>query len=73
MTEKSALRLAFSPQVIRQSLVVALIVGTLLSLINQGDILLEGQEVNYWKLMLTYLVPFFVATFGAWNMARVFN
>ena len=71
MKEKSALRLAFSPQILRQSLVVALVVGTILCLINQGDAFIEGQELNYWKVILTFLVPFFVSTYGAWNMARV--
>lgn len=49
----------------RRSLVVALIVGTILNLINQGDALLNGTAINIAKIILTYAVPYFVATYGA--------
>ncbi|MES1934807.1 nitrate/nitrite transporter NrtS [Salinisphaera hydrothermalis] len=49
----------------RRSFVVALIVGTVLNLINQGDALLSGQHLNLVKLLLTYVVPYGVATYGA--------
>lgn len=68
---KPALRQALSPGCLRHSLMVALIVGTLLNAINQGDLLLAGGEVSYVKLALTYLVPFCVATYGAFTMARI--
>jgi hypothetical protein len=45
--------------------VVALIVGTILNLINQGDALFEGGHVNITKIILTYAVPYCVATYGA--------
>jgi hypothetical protein len=56
---------AFSEGVPRRSLWVALIVGTVLNLINQGDMLLAGQRLDFAKLVLTYLVPYFVSTYGA--------
>jgi hypothetical protein len=43
----------------RRSFLVALIVGTILNLINQGDALFGG------KLVLTFAVPYCVATYGA--------
>jgi hypothetical protein len=49
----------------RRSLVVALIVGTVLNLINQGDALLSGMPIDLAKLLLTYLVPYFVSAYGA--------
>ena len=61
---------ALSPQMIVKSLVVALVVGTVLCLINQGDALLAGREINIWKVVLTFIVPFLVSTYGAWNMAQ---
>lgn len=64
-----ALRQALSPACAQRSLFVALVVGTALNLINQGDVWLTGGELSYWKLGLTYLVPFCVATYGAWSMA----
>ena len=44
---------------------VALIVGTILNLINQGDAMLAGLPLNLAKLSLTYLVPYLVSTYGA--------
>jgi len=49
----------------RRSFTVALIVGTILNLINQGDALVSGTKLNLAKLLLTYCVPFCVATYGA--------
>ena len=64
------LQRALSPKMLRQSLLVALVVGTILCLINQGDALISGQPLNVWKIVLTFIVPFLVSTYGAWNMAR---
>jgi hypothetical protein len=49
----------------KRSLGVALIVGTILNLINQGDALVAGARVNLTKLILTFVVPYAVATYGA--------
>ena len=49
----------------RRSLLVSLVVGTILNLINQGDVLFLGAELDLVKLALTYLVPYCVATYGA--------
>jgi hypothetical protein len=58
-------RCAFSDGVPRRSLIVALIVGTILNLINQGDALVSGMPLDVSKLLLTYLVPYCVSTYGA--------
>ena len=65
MSWKTACRYAVSDGVPRRSLWVALIVGTILNLINQGDIFLSGQRPDFTKLLLTYLVPYMVSTYGA--------
>jgi hypothetical protein len=49
----------------RRSLGIALIVGTILNLINQGDALIAAHPPNFAKLLPTYLVPYCVATYGA--------
>ena len=54
-------------RMIRRSLLTALVVGTALVLLNQGNVILSGswQPGLYWKIPLTYCVPFIVATWGA--------
>ena len=44
---------------------VALLIGTLLNLINQGDALFTGTPVNWWKFALTFAMPYAVSTYGA--------
>jgi hypothetical protein len=58
-------RLAISNGVPRRSLSVAIVVGSVLNLINQGDVLLGIASVDWLKLLLTYLVPYCVSTYGA--------
>ncbi len=52
---------------LRRSLIACLVVGTVLTLLNQGDKLFAGQfpTALAWKIPLTYSVPFLVATYGA--------
>lgn len=49
----------------RRAFFVALVVGSVLNLINQGDLIFNGGDVDAGKLVLTYLVPFFVSAHGA--------
>jgi uncharacterized membrane protein YiaA len=48
-------------------------VGSILVAINQGDVLIAGRwnATLVWKTLLTYLVPFVVATWGALLNSRV--
>ncbi len=52
---------------LRRSLMTAIVVGTLLTAINQGNIIAGGAfpAALWWKIPLTYCVPFCVATWGA--------
>lgn len=63
---RGAFRETFAWRSVRRSLLVALIVGTALNAINQGPEILDGEWPNIWKLGLTYLVPFLVASFGGY-------
>jgi hypothetical protein len=58
-------RCCVSDGVPRRSFIVALIVGAILNLINQGDALFSGRPLNWTKLILTFAVPYCVATYGA--------
>jgi len=51
---------------------VALVVGTVLALINHYDAIfsLDIQATNVFQILLTYLVPYSVATFGSAMQAR---
>ena len=57
---------------LRRSLIVGLVVGTVLTFLNQGDIIFAGdwESALYWKVPLTYCVPFCVATYGALSNSR---
>lgn len=59
------IRFCLSDGVPRRSLVVALVVGTILNLINQGDALFNDGQLNFIKIFLTFAVPYCVATYGA--------
>lgn len=69
-TSREALRLTFSGRILRRSLMIALVVGTVLNAINQGPEIAAGASVVVWKLLLTYCVPFLVASFGAYSAVR---
>jgi hypothetical protein len=60
-----ALRYAMQGGVPGRSLRVALVVGTVLTLINQGDAILATARVDWLKALLTYAVPYAVSTYGA--------
>jgi hypothetical protein len=62
---KLACLATLSDGVPRRSLYVALIVGTILNLINQGDAILAMASISWGKLALTYCVPYAVCTYGA--------
>jgi hypothetical protein len=70
MAPREALKLTFSTRSLRRSLTVALLVGTALNAINQGDALATGGDLVLWKLLLTYFVPFAVASYGSYSALR---
>jgi len=58
-------RCAVSDGIPKRSFYVAMVVGTVLNLINQGDALFGAASINWTKIVLTYFVPYAVATYGA--------
>lgn len=60
---RSALELAFSDGTPKRAGQVALVVGTLLVLINQYEALLGHASINWLKFLLTYCVPYLVSTY----------
>ena len=60
-----AIHYSISDGVSYRSVCVAIVVGTILNLINQGDAILEATSLNWIKIILTYFVPYDVSTYGA--------
>jgi hypothetical protein len=46
------------------------LIGTLLNAINQGSEMFSGHWPIWWKLTLTYFVPFAVASYGSYAAFR---
>ena len=66
------LHLALRREVVLRAVRVALLVGTILALINHGDRLVYGgMEANdYLKIVLTYFVPYCVSTYASVQTIR---
>lgn len=60
---KTVIHYSLSDGVPYRSGCVALLVGTILNAINQGDAMIAGVPINWIKIVLTYLVPFAVSIF----------
>ena len=67
MKPSVALTTALSGAYLARAIVVMIIVGSVLNLINQGEALFQGAQPNFAKLLLTYVVPFCVSTYGTWS------
>lgn len=63
---KDWLRTALRREVVIRSLNVGGIVGTILVVINQGDLILAGQLTAdaMWKIPMTYCVPYCVCSYA---------
>ncbi|MFT6958222.1 MAG: hypothetical protein ACJAYC_003239 [Halieaceae bacterium] len=70
--ERGWFNTAVSPEIVKRSLKVSAIVGSLLALINHGDkIIALSLDAPIWlKIVLTYLVPYCVATWAAVQTVR---
>jgi hypothetical protein len=60
------LRVAFRPDIVGRGLKVALIVGTILTIINQGDIVASSAITAsvLAKILLNYCVPYCVSIYA---------
>ena len=71
-TWHEALRLLRKPRHLKSALRVALVVGTVLFLINQLDVVLRGgaNVGTILKIALTFCVPFAVCSYGILSATR---
>jgi hypothetical protein len=58
-------QLAFGNGTPKKAIMTALVVGTILTTINHGDVILAGDPPYFLKIILTYCVPYCVTTWGA--------
>ena len=63
--------LAFCDGTPQKAVMTALVVGTILAIINHGDFIFKGESINFFKILLTYCVPYCVTTWGAIHGKRV--
>ena len=52
-------------QIVLNACRIALVVGTALNLINQGEAILAGHGIAWGHVAMNYLVPYCVATYSA--------
>lgn len=58
-------RTACQRPIVVAALRLALVVGTVLNLINQGGRLFDGLPLSWFHVALNYLVPYCVSTYSA--------
>jgi hypothetical protein len=63
---REALRICFRREHLQRTVKIALVVGTILTLINQLDVILKGDAtaITWVKTGLNYCVPFIVSNLG---------
>lgn len=64
------LRLFFAPSLIKRSLTTAIVVGSILNLINQWQGMTGEADIVWSSLLLTFLVPYCVSTFSGAMSSR---
>ncbi|MBW8880591.1 MAG: nitrate/nitrite transporter NrtS [Asticcacaulis sp.] len=57
--------LAFSRRIVINAVKVALTVGTILNIINQGAAILHWHGISWLHVALNYITPYCVATWSA--------
>ena len=68
----AGLAVCWEPANLRRTIAIALVVGTILTLVNQVEVLLDGRAtwVTGVKVAANYLVPFIVSNLGVLTAAR---
>ena len=59
------IQFAFGDGTPRKAFFTALVVGSILTIINHGDVIFSGDFPNPLKVILTYCVPYCVTTWGS--------
>lgn len=71
-TAGEALRFCAQRHLLRRTLMVAVVVGILLSVINQGSVVADGEATaaTWLRVVANFVIPFLVSNVGALSAAR---
>lgn len=62
---RTLFQVACSGKIVKNSLRIALVVGSILNLLNQGSAILAGTGISWIHVALNYFVPYCVASYSA--------
>ncbi|MDO8319923.1 nitrate/nitrite transporter NrtS [Rhodoferax sp.] len=62
---RTLLQVACSGRIVKNALRIALVVGSILNLINQGSAIVAGSGISWIHVALNYFVPYCVASYSA--------
>jgi hypothetical protein len=62
---RTIFQVACSGKIVKNSLRIALVVGSILNLVNQGSTILTGTGISWIHVALNYVVPCCVASYSA--------
>ena len=67
MSFKIIINTILKSSTIKDAVIVGIVVGTILNIVNQGDLLftLDFNNISFLKLILTYFVPYLVSTYSS--------
>jgi methyl-accepting chemotaxis protein len=63
--QSERIRMKVTKKQVKTAIFISILVGTLLTLINQGEAFLGDAEINWFKVVLTYIVPFCVSLYSS--------
>lgn len=71
-TPREGVRVLLARSTLWRTLRIALVVGTLLSLINQGDLIAAGEAnaMMWLKVFANYMIPWAVSSLGSLSATR---
>ncbi|MFT2089704.1 nitrate/nitrite transporter NrtS [Paraglaciecola sp. 2405UD69-4] len=62
--------MAITKKQLKTAIYISIIVGSLLTLINQGEAFWGDAELNWFKVITTYMVPFCVSMYSSIMAAK---
>jgi len=69
---KNLKKYLFNKKTLKKGILISAIVGSILNIINQGELIMTHQwdKISFFKLCLTYLTPFTVSVYSTTTALR---